>query len=84
MTKHQQFSTRHAKGPMQPWWRIRMMWLALGGPALVAVASIASAVLAIRSGDVPLQLTGADQPSLKTSAHRPAVQARNHAATPTR
>jgi uncharacterized protein len=67
-------------GPTQPWWRIGMMWLALGGPAVVAMASIFSAVLAIRGADVPVQVTGANQ----SAAQRPAVQARNHAATPAR
>jgi uncharacterized protein len=65
-------------GPTQPWWRIGMMWLTLGGPVVVAVASLVSATLAVRGADVPLQLPGVTA----TSAHRPAVQARNHAATP--
>ena len=34
-------------GPLQPWWRIRMVWLALGGPALVVAASIVTLALAI-------------------------------------
>lgn len=27
-------------GPVLPWWRVRMVWLAFGGPALVVVASL--------------------------------------------
>jgi uncharacterized protein len=75
-------SVRHCPGPTQPWWRIRMMWLALGGPAVVAVASLASAMVAVRGADVPLQLPTVDQTAGPSAAQRPAVQARNHAATP--
>lgn len=57
----------------RPWWREPMMWLVLGGPAAVVVAGIATAVIALRNPD----------PVIKADAARtPAVQARNHAATP--
>ncbi len=75
-------SLRPCPGPTQPWWRIRMMWLALGGPAVVAVASLACAVVAVRGGDVPIQLPKVDPAADISAAQRPAVQARNHAATP--
>ena len=58
-----------------PWWRHRMMWLVIGGPAAVVVASFATLAIAIAYPD----------PVLSTSsgaADTPAVQARNHAATP--
>ena len=35
----------------QPWWRHGHMWLVVGGPAVVVVASIATLVLAIRTPD---------------------------------
>jgi uncharacterized protein len=67
-------------GPQQPWWRIRMWWLALGGPLLVAVASFATLFIAVRGGDKALS-TLAVAPSAHGAATTPAVQARNHAAT---
>jgi hypothetical protein len=54
-----------------PWWRYGMVWLVIGGPAAVVVASIATLVLALTHPD----------PVLST-AEAPAVQARNHLATP--
>jgi hypothetical protein len=60
-----------------PWWRIPAMWFVIGGPALVVVAGIATAVIAVRGGDVPLP-TGARAEAATMS---PAKQARNHAAT---
>lgn len=37
-----------------PWWRVGMVWLVVGGPALVVVAGIATAVIAYRGADVVL------------------------------
>ena len=59
--------------PRRVWWREPMMWLVVGGPATVVVAALATAVIAIRGAD----------PVLDTHATEPAVQARNHAASPT-
>lgn len=67
-------------GPVQPWWRIRMMWLALGGPALVVVASFVTLGFAIYGRDRPLLETGAAQ----TDSQTPATQARNHVVAPRR
>ncbi len=41
-------------GPQLPWWRVRMVWLVIGGPAAVVVAGVITMVLAIRGGDQPL------------------------------
>ena len=65
--------------PTLPWWRVPMVWLVISGPALVVVASFATLALAILNPD----------PVLKSSApgnqaEQPAVQARNHAASPRR
>jgi uncharacterized protein len=49
-----------------PWWRHGMVWLVIGGPAVVVIASIATLVIAITHPD----------PVLRT-AEVPAVQARN-------
>jgi hypothetical protein len=56
-----------------------MMWLVVGGPLLVVVAAIATAVIAVRGADPVLRVTEV-QP---TPSAAPAIQARNHAATPT-
>jgi hypothetical protein len=67
-----------------PWWRVAMVWLVLSGPVAVIVAGIVTMTLAWRHVD-PL-VTDAPQaraavPNTSTS---PAMQARNHAATPAR
>jgi len=66
-----------APEPKLPWWRIPAMWFVIGGPVLVVVAGIVTAVIAVRGGDVPLP-TGARAEAASMS---PAKQARNHAAT---
>ena len=61
--------------PNRPWWREPMMWLVLGGPATVVVAGIATAVIALHRPD----------PVISPAAGKtPAVQARNHAASPSK
>jgi hypothetical protein len=55
----------------RPWWRQGMVWLVIGGPAVVVVAGFATLAIAIAHPD----------PVLPTS-DTPAVQARNHAASP--
>jgi uncharacterized protein len=39
------------RSPATPWWRVGMVWLVLGGPALVVVAACASAVIAWHDAD---------------------------------
>ena len=65
--------------PALPWWRIRMVWLVFGGPALVVIASCITLVLAIRGGDPPVPTTAAAAHAVE--ALTPATQARNHAAS---
>ncbi len=60
-----------------PWWRHRMMWLVVGGPLVVVVCAIATAVIAIRGADEVLTVPQEPQRSAL-----PAMQGRNHAATP--
>ena len=67
-------------GPVQPWWRIRIVWLAFGAPALVVVASFVTLGFAIHGRDRPLAETGAAEADTNT----PAMQARNHVVTPRR
>jgi len=64
-------------GPVSPWWRHRMVWLVVGGPLAVVLASFVTLYLAITRPD-PVLAT----PSEPSQALQPAVQARNHAATP--
>jgi uncharacterized protein len=49
-----------------PWWRYRMVWLVIGGPAVVVVACIATLVIAVTYPDPVL-------PTVQT----PALKARN-------
>lgn len=63
--------------PTLPWWRVPIVWLVLGGPALVVVASFATLFIAVRGGDTPLR-TGTEA---SAEAMTPATQARNHATT---
>jgi hypothetical protein len=60
-----------------PWWRVPTLWLVIAGPALVVLASVATAVVAWRGGDRPLSTMSAPKADTMT----PATQARNHAAT---
>ncbi|HEX6363197.1 MAG TPA: hypothetical protein VFZ93_09595 [Albitalea sp.] len=64
--------------PALPWWRVRMVWLVIGGPALVVLACAATVVLALAGADTPLpEARASAAPSADTLT--PAQQARNHA-----
>jgi hypothetical protein len=68
----------------RPWWRERMMWLVVGGPSVVVVASFATLALAIRFPDPVIESKtrlSADSAEEQGAALQPAVKARNHAAT---
>ena len=68
-----------ADGAPAPWWRFPMVWLVIAGPTVVVVASFATLALAILNPDPVLTMAPATR-----SADLPAVQGRNHAATPQR
>ena len=70
--------------PPAPWWRFPMVWFALAGPALVVVAGLAMVVTAYRHADVVLvEATAAtSHAGGRAGPTAPALQARNHAATP--
>lgn len=59
------------------WWRFPMVWMVLAGPAIVVVASFATLTLAILNPDPVLTA-----PAAATASELPAVQGRNHAASP--
>ena len=61
------------------WWRLPIVWMVIGGPALVVVAGFATLALALIYPDPVLSTT----PNASKS-DLPAVQGRNHAATPAR
>jgi hypothetical protein len=59
-----------------------MMWLVVGGPLTVVVASIVTAVIAYRGADEVLVETPSARHVVTTpTGETPAMQARNHAAT---
>ena len=64
-------------GPVSPWWRHGMVWMVLGGPAAVVLASVATLLIALSHPDPVLSVR-----ATTADAQQPAVQARNHAATP--
>lgn len=77
--------------PSAPWWRYPLMWLVVGGPAAVIVAGVVTVVIAVRQPDpvvapdyyrrgIEINRTLA----ARDKAHLPALQGRNHAATPSR
>jgi uncharacterized protein len=64
-----------------PWWRVGVMWLVVGGLSVVVVASFVLLATALRHADVVLPHAAAQGAAPKTPAS-PAMQARNHSATP--
>lgn len=73
-----------------PWWRFGHVWLVIAGPAIVIVAGFVTLALALRTPDplvaddyyrqgIEINKTLAEQPA---KALLPAVQGRNHAASP--
>ncbi|MEN9483203.1 hypothetical protein HZU83_00320 [Sphaerotilus montanus] len=71
------YTTPSGKDTM-PWWKYKMVWLVIGGPLVVVVASFVTLGLAIRYPDPVLESVVVATPD---AAHQPAMQARNHAAT---
>ena len=74
----------------RPWWKFGLVWLVIAGPVLVVFAGIATVWIAIRTPDpvvaqdhyrrgVEINKTLAAQ---RGKAMLPALQGRNHAATP--
>jgi hypothetical protein len=59
------------------WWRLPIVWMVILGPLAVVIASFATLALAIRFPDPVLST-----PKAALAAEEPAMQARNHAASP--
>ena len=75
--------TGRSEAPL-PWWRFGMVWLVVAGPALVVVAGFATLAIAFATPTPSwsrrrLRRRRAARPAAPTA---PALQARNHAATP--
>ncbi|MBE0549721.1 MAG: hypothetical protein IH627_19095 [Rubrivivax sp.] len=62
-----------------PWWRLPIVWMVIGGPAVVVVASFATLTLALSNPDPVISV-----PPTASASEQPAVQGRNHAARPGR
>lgn len=75
------------------WWRVPDMWLVVGGPLIVVIAAIATAVIAVKNADPVLNKADYER-DLKAAQQlqgkardaamfqlMPASQARNHATT---
>lgn len=69
--------TRRAARAPEPWWRVGMLWLVIGGPVIVVVAAIATLFIALSHPDPVLTAPVGDGAS-----QRPALQGRNLAASP--
>ena len=67
--------------PPPPWWRVPALWLVIGGPALVVLASFVTLALAWHGADRPVrEATAASSADTMT----PAKQARNHVTSSSR
>ncbi len=80
----------------QPWWKEPYVWLVIGGPLIVVVAAIYTAVIAVRNPDPLVDRNASQQAGVSvTTEHtqqsgydaalaklQPAIQGRNHAAAP--
>lgn len=73
----------------KPWYRYGHVWLVVAGPAVVVVAAIATAFIAVRGADPVIEadyyrrgLEINKALAAKERAKLPALQGRNHAATP--
>lgn len=73
-----------------PWWRFPFVWLVIAGPAAVVVAGFVTAFIAVSGAD-PVVATDYYRRGMEinktlaagSKASLPAMQGRNHAATPT-
>jgi uncharacterized protein len=61
----------------KPWWKYPIVWLVVGGPLVVVIASIVTAGLAIKHVDPVLDTS---DKKIQNPSELPAIKARNHAA----
>ena len=67
--------------PFVPWWRVGVMWLFVGGLGVVVIASFALLATAVRHADA-VQPQASIRGTVPNTPTSPAMQARNHSATP--
>lgn len=71
-----------------PWWRYGHVWLVISGPAVVVVAALVTGWIALRTPDPVIEAdyyrrgVEINQTLAREKAMMPAMQGRNHAATP--
>ena len=71
-----------------PWWRYGHVWLVISGPAVVVVAALVTGWIALRAPDPVVDQDyyrrglEINQTLARQKALLPAMQGRNHAATP--
>ena len=77
-----------AQQPSQPWWKVGPMWLVVLGPVTVIIAGFVTLYIAWRVPD-PVVTEDPYRKGLEINKMKaedaqmmPAIQARNHAATP--
>ena len=81
-------TTQKLSAPDPRWWRHPIMWMVVGGPAIVVVAAICTAWLAIRSPDPVVEADyyrrgiEINRTLPAGTAMLPAQAGRNHAMTP--
>lgn len=66
-------------GAGAPWWKFPIVWLVVGGPLIVVVASLNMVVVAVRNVDPVLESYNSTSSTSKPN-EAPAVQGRNRAA----
>lgn len=72
----------------EPWWKFGHVWLVIAGPCVVVVAGFITAFIAMSSPDPVLaedyyrRGVEINKTLAKEKAMMPALQGRNHAATP--
>ncbi|HWI81189.1 FixH family protein [Ramlibacter sp.] len=75
--------------PSAPWWTFGHVWLLIAGPAIVIVAGVVTAWLAVSTPDPVVDADyyrrglEINKQLAAEKALLPALQGRNHAATPT-
>ncbi|RZI85315.1 MAG: nitrogen fixation protein FixH [Rubrivivax sp.] len=70
------FTKQQSTPDNAPWWRFPIVWLVVGGPALVVVASLITVYLAVKNVDPVLDTHQNNVLSEKA----PAMMGRNHSA----
>ena len=72
-----------------PWWKHGHVWLVISGPAIVVVAALVTAFIAVRGADPVVEADYYRRGieinkalAARERAQLPALQGRNHAATP--